>query len=187
MEFLKQHGHCKNCLKPGHFIQQFPCGQKCRKCQRPRHTWLHIEKEPLNQINELSPSKQTLGLVTHDSDLGDRHPVVLTRCKVQIESGDGSTTKARALLDSASFTSFITESLAQHLHLRHRCHSMKVGGIGSSETRLPSHRMVDLNISNHRGKTGSEGNSDAQGHHPSTTLSSPIQSQMEAIVKYPSG
>ena len=31
MVILEQQGHCINCLKPGHFVKQRPCGQKCRK------------------------------------------------------------------------------------------------------------------------------------------------------------
>ena len=56
-------------------------------------------------------------------------------------------------MDSASSTSFIMESLIQRLQLQCRHHSMKVGGIGGSATRLSSCGMVDLNISNHCGKT----------------------------------
>ena len=67
-------------------------------------------------------------------------------------SAHGSMMKARALLVSACSTSFITESLARRLHLCWR-HSMKVSGIGGSSTRLSLRGMVDLNISNHCGKT----------------------------------
>ena len=66
---------------------------------------------------------------------------------------DSSTTKAKALLGLASSTTFITKSLAQCLHLRRRCHSMKVGCIGSSATQFSSHEMVDLSIVNDHGKT----------------------------------
>ena len=57
------------------------------------------------------------GTVTHHSDLGGHQPVVLTTCQVQIVNAEGSTKKARALLDAASSTLFVMKSLAQHLHL----------------------------------------------------------------------
>ena len=95
----------------------------------------------------LSPLKQMPGTVTHHSDLRGHHPVLLTTSQVKIVSADGSTPKSRALLDSASSILFITEGLAQHLLLRRRRHSMKVGGIDGSATRLSSCGMVDLNIS----------------------------------------
>ena len=153
LAILKEHRHCINCLKPGHFIKQCPCSQWCRKCQKPHHTWLHIANEAPKQAKEGSPSKQTSGTVTHHSQSGGRHPVVPTTYQVQIVSADGSTTKARALLNSASSTPFIMESLAQRLHLRRRRHFMKVGVIGGSATKLSSCEMVDLNILNGHGKT----------------------------------
>ena len=110
-------------------------------------------KKGLKQTKEVSPSKQRPGTVTYHSDLGGRHPVVLTTYQVHIVSADSSTTKARALFDSASSTLLITESLAECLHLQHRRYSMQVGSISGSATRLFSCRMVDLNISNHHGDT----------------------------------
>ena len=132
---------------------QCPCGQWCRKCQKPHYTWLHNDKEAPKLAKVVSPSKQRPGTVTYHSQSGGRQPVVLTMCQVRIVSADGSMTKARALLDSASSTLFITESLAQRLHLQRRRHSMKVGGISGSATQLSSRGMVDLNILNGRGKT----------------------------------
>ena len=61
--------------------------------------------------------------------------------------------KARAPLDRASSTSFLTKSLAQRLHLQRRCHSMKVGSISDSATQLSSCGIMDLNISSHGWKT----------------------------------
>ena len=42
---LKQHGLCWNCFKPGHLLKQCPSVQRCRKCQRHHHTWLHLDKK----------------------------------------------------------------------------------------------------------------------------------------------
>ena len=72
---------------------------------------------------------------------------------VQIVSADGSTMKARALLNLASYTSLIMESLAQCLCLRCRHHFMKVSGISSYTARLFSRGMVHLNISSHEEKS----------------------------------
>ena len=42
---LKQNEFCLNCLKPGHILKQCTSIHRCRKCQRPYHTWLHLDKE----------------------------------------------------------------------------------------------------------------------------------------------
>ena len=90
--------------------------------------------------------------------------------------------------DSASSTSFIMKSLAQHLHLQCRCQSLKVGSIDNSATQLCSQGMVDLNIVNGHGKTLAV--EAVVLPKVTTNLPScpvPIQSQMEAFVKRPSG
>ena len=56
MVFLKEHRHCINWLNPGHFVKQFHCGQRCRKCIKPHHSWLHNDKEAHKQTKGVSPS-----------------------------------------------------------------------------------------------------------------------------------
>ena len=85
-------------------------------------------------------------------EVGGHNSVVLM-CEIQIVCADGCTMKARALVDLASSTSFITETLAQCLHLRRQRHSMKVGCIGGSASQLSSCGMVDLSLSSRHGKT----------------------------------
>ena len=43
MSILKSNHLCMNCLKHGHFASKCPSNQKCRKCQKPHHTLLHLE------------------------------------------------------------------------------------------------------------------------------------------------
>ena len=114
MAILKEHEHCIDSLKPAHFVKQCPCGQKCRKCKGPHFTWLHIMTEDWKQKKGVSPFDQTPGTATQRSRLGGHHPIVVM-CQVQTLRTDGSTTKTRALLDSASCTSFSMENLAQLL------------------------------------------------------------------------
>ena len=121
-------------------VKECPCGQRCRKCKKPHHSWLHIDKKAQKQTKGVSLLNQTPGTVMHHSQLGGSHPVVLT-WRVQIVRPDGSTTKAGVLLDSASSTLFIIVTVPLH----------KIGGISSSATRLSSHEIVHLNIPN-RGK-----------------------------------
>ena len=41
---LKSHNYCLNCLRPGHFVRDCKSLYKCKKCQMPHHTLLHIEQ-----------------------------------------------------------------------------------------------------------------------------------------------
>ena len=54
---------------------------------------------------------------------------LLMTCRVLVMSPDGVTTQARALLDSASSSSFISDHLAQHLHLSRRHRQAQITGI----------------------------------------------------------
>ena len=118
----------------------------------PNHTWLHLDKEanPQRQTNaSLSSSESTPGNVTSYTSKSSDHcrQALLMTCQVRLTASDGSTTIARALLDSASSTSFVTERLAQHLHLpRQYCYT-QISGIGSITTHIGSRGVVNFKVS----------------------------------------
>ena len=147
---VRDNGLCLNCLRPGHFANQCSSAQECKKCEKPHHSWLHIttqDKEAKVSDTAL-PRKDNPGdvVTTHTSQSSSSRQVSLMTCQVQVTSPDGHTTKARALLDSASSASFITEHLAQHFHLPRLHHNMKISGIGGASTKSPSRSMVDFKI-----------------------------------------
>ena len=145
MTIVRDNGLCLNCLRPGHFINQCSSTQKC---QKPLHSWLHIntqDKEAKVSDTE-SQCKDDPGIVTtHTSQSSSSRQVLLMTFQVRVTSPDGHVTKARALLDSASSASFVTERLAQHLHLPCRHPDMKISGIGGASTKS-SRGMLDFKI-----------------------------------------
>ena len=96
---------------------------RCRKCQKPHHTLLHLEAPP-----PPSPADSGTHVLTHVAHTCRQ--CLLMTCRVLIMSPDGRTSQERALLDSASSPSFISERLAQHLHLRRRSRQAQITGIG---------------------------------------------------------
>ena len=48
---------CLNCLGPGHFVKQCKSDYRHRKCQRPNHTALHIDKTGYDTFL-LSPNRK---------------------------------------------------------------------------------------------------------------------------------
>ena len=135
VNILKQNVYCLNCLKPGHLLKQCPSVHRCPKCQRPHHTWLHLDKEANSQrrTNEsLSSLENTPGNVMSHTSQSSYYcqQVLLMTCQVRVIASDGFTTIARALLDLASSMSFATEHLAQSLHLWHQYRHMHISGIG---------------------------------------------------------
>ena len=110
LQLVKENGLCLNCLKPGHFAKRCPFTQKCKKCQRSHHSWLHIEQtdEDSNEP-KVPPSRTKQEVATiHVSQLRNCQQVLLMTCQVLVIAPDGSTSRVRALLDSASSASFIT-------------------------------------------------------------------------------
>ena len=102
-----------NCLKPGHFIKQCKSLQRCHKCQKTHHTLLHQDDKP---PEDKPPPTSMVHSHTAQNSTKSQQALFMTSCVLVVSPG-GPTTQARALLDSASSTSFISERLAQHLHL----------------------------------------------------------------------
>ena len=67
-------------------------------------------------------------------------------CRVSVRSPDGHTTQARALLDSASSTSFISERLAQHLHLSRSHRSAQITGIADISYQSLTQSVVHFSV-----------------------------------------
>ena len=68
--------------------------------------------------------------MTNVSQTMQHKQVLLMTYKVQTLGLDGTTMQARALLDSASSTSFITECLTQQFGLKQKRLNISITGIG---------------------------------------------------------
>ena len=135
MGVVKDNKLCLNCLGSGHFLKECPSGQRCKKCHQPHHSWLHVDpkSEDRKASKAGSHSGESSDVVTANVSWTMQHKqVLLMTCKVQILGLDGSVTQARALLDSASSTSFITERLAQRLGLKRKRVDVNITGIGGN-------------------------------------------------------
>ncbi len=155
---LKTNGLCINCLKPGHYVKRCTSSQRCRRCQKPHHTLLHVEVQPETREppptpptsappSAPSPSPPNLtNLPSHvaQGNSKTRQPLLMT-CRILVSSPDGFTTQARAMLDSASSSSFVSERLAQHLRLPRSGRLVQITGIGGV-----SHNSVNQSVSHFR-------------------------------------
>ena len=142
---LKDNKCCMNCLRSGHFVKQCKSLHRCRKCQRPHHTLLHIEAERGSQTDTTSaPSHSAAKPVTSHTAAGLSSNALLMTCRVLIDSPDGSTVEARALLDSASF---VSERLAQTLSLPRSRQSTKISGIAGLSHGSPLQSIASLKVS----------------------------------------
>ena len=113
---LKAHNLCLNCLRSGHFVKQCKSLHRCKVCQRPHHTLLHVDTRD-NQSNAPPSSDTTVKPVTSNAAAGLTSNTLLMTCRILIDAPDGSSVEARAILDSASSASFVSERLSQALCL----------------------------------------------------------------------
>ena len=106
MTIVKGNTLCLNCLRSGHFLRNCPSEQRCKECRKPHHSLLHIATPPKREtelLRDKSPPKEKPAIIsTHVSQLKNCRQILLMTCCVKIVGPDGSTTQARALLDSAS-------------------------------------------------------------------------------------
>lgn len=126
MSIVKSHGLCINCLHPGHQARDCRSSHHCCQCQRPHHTLLHtMTSEPTTNATNTSVSN-------HAATNPETHVLLMTCCVI-MQSPDGTITESRALLDSGSSVSFISQQLAQQLaqqlHLPRSNQSSLISGI----------------------------------------------------------
>ena len=148
---LKENNLCMNCLNSGHFVKHYKSIHKCRKCQRPHHTLLHVETQGDSSTR---PSVSTEPPNSNDPTRIASHTAVrlkssslLMTCRVLVNAPDGSTIEARALLDNASSTSFVSERLAQSLCLPRANQNVRVSGIAGMSHKAPIQSISNFKIS----------------------------------------
>ena len=77
---------------------------------------------------------------------GRQGQVLLMTCQICVLGPDGRTLVARALLDTASWSSFITERLVQHLQLPRQHQHIEITGIGRVMYDMMSRSIVSFGI-----------------------------------------
>lgn len=154
LEFIHNKHLCINCMRAGHNVDNCVFGP-CRKCDK-KHNSLLCETISLN---ECKPSAVTLtsyemsnGTATQLSKI---HPhstaqmnqlksILLPTAIVKIRGQSGGCTHARAVLDSASERSFITQSLRDKIKPKIIQSTFKIHGVGNSATQCIESCFVEL-------------------------------------------
>ena len=115
------------------------------------HTLLHNDSKETPSATSLTGStaqlqappttsspQQDMQRVTFNSSTGSNIPnTLLMTCQLQILAPDGTSIKARALLDSRSTMTFVSECIVQSLGLNRRSR-LTISGIGGISSKSPS-------------------------------------------------
>ena len=127
-ELLRSKNYCLNCLHHGHYTNKCRSLNRCKHCQKRHNTLLHAEIK-----GDLAPKQSVAASSTEETVTPTLHvsigsSILLMTCQVMVETPQG-VIKARALLDTGSSASFVSERLAQSLHLRRFTQNAKIYGI----------------------------------------------------------
>ncbi len=143
---LKSKGMCINCLRPGHYIKDCSSAHRCKKCQKPHHTLLHVEYKGASQNQTPSDTPPVTTPISSNATMGLQSNLLLMTCCVLVEAPDGSTNQARAILDSASSASFISERLAQRLRLPRFNQSTRISGVAGLSCNSSAQSVADFKV-----------------------------------------
>lgn len=108
------------------------------QCQKPHHTLLHVE----NQDNPPSTTP-TNAYERVIAAVGLKTNSLLMTCRVMVSAADGTSVKARAILDSTSSALFLSERLAQSLYLPRSNQNARIAGISH---KFPIQSITTFNI-----------------------------------------
>ena len=136
-----------NCLRPGPFARQCTNMSRCRRCQKSHHTFIHSDSREAEQTETSSHTATAEQATSAHAATGFASNTLLMTCQILVHPPDGTALKARALLDSASSTSFISDRLAQSLRLPKSSQNIKISGVAGLNHQSPLHSVVNFDIS----------------------------------------
>lgn len=131
--FINNANMCHNCLRPGHKTQACRLPGSCRLCKSRHNTLLHLSNNSISTNNNVNNSVTLSALSTSE--------ILLCTAKVRLSNPQSKETiSVRALLDSGSQSSFITEKVKQRLKLPPQPSNVSIVAIGNNSLNLTPER-----------------------------------------------
>lgn len=161
---------CGNCLAQKHFCKDCKSTGRCRTCNKRHHTLLHRDFPPREnrnshreKRNDSKQSKSQEDKNSSDSEGANSSTnthvaipggteVMLATVLVKVCTPTGHTAVVRALIDSGSESSFVSESLTQTLKMKKVKINVKINGLQGEKTASPKY-AVSFEISGAKTET----------------------------------
>lgn len=129
---------CENCLRYGHKVQSCRLPGSCRSCKQKHNTLLHVA-QPNEFPSTSSTQSQNLAAITTNVN----SEVLLCTAQVQLRNPDtNQVLTARALLDSGSQSTFITERIQNELNLAPQPTNVNVVGLSDTPLSIKTKRCA---------------------------------------------
>lgn len=106
--FVKRQKWCKRCLRA--HIDKQKCDKICKKCKKGHSTWLHENRTDNQNENQLTVAHGTFTKVPYE--------MLLATAMIKTYDINGQVVLLRALIDSGSEGSLLTEQAADKLQLK---------------------------------------------------------------------
>jgi len=138
---------CENCLQKNHIARD--CKSRgCFKCGKKHHTSIHQQGYGFNKAGSSGGQRKDVNSLHLQADISH---VILPTAVIRIDTPKRSHS-ARALLDSGSQASFITDKCFRKLKLQRIPSNIKIHGVGETttdtlgKTTITIGSYVDLNF-----------------------------------------
>lgn len=148
---VRAKGLCFNCLKSNHVLGNCPNPTSCRHCGKRHHSSMHKPQgAPTNvghqsRANPFCDDSRATATSTNIHFASGSSQILLSTAIVLIKSNAGHLVPVRALLDSGSQSTFVTEVLATKLGLKRNPTNTFLSGIGQTPIRKAT-TTVDICI-----------------------------------------
>ena len=131
-----------NCLSYNHFSKDCPSTKSCRECSRRHHSLIHRGQSSHRSMQPApaassSTSDTSAHVIPSLKTAQGKDRAFLGTCQATVDAG-GRRQKAKALMDSGSSMSFITNRLIQQLKARKIRESTQFTGV--SQLSVPGAR-----------------------------------------------
>ena len=134
---------CINCLRKGHFSKNC-MSSKCKICGKDHNTLLHVINSQFKRniensnasLNNVSLSEKLQTVSNCSTKSCSNYQTLLPTAELYIVDVHGKRHLARALLDSASQSSFITRNFYDELKLPKHDTNIVVSGIGNGSSQV---------------------------------------------------
>ena len=144
---IKSNNLWMNCLGTNDFVRECKSNHKCKRCQRLHHTLLH-EDFPKDTPSAPSDDSPSSPVTSHTAvNAGLKSSSLLMTYQILIVSPNGSSSEARAILDSASSASFISDHLARTLNLPRLSRNTHITGIAGLSHKSPTQSITNFVVS----------------------------------------
>ncbi|XP_011860279.1 PREDICTED: uncharacterized protein LOC105557609 [Vollenhovia emeryi] len=155
-EHAKKQGACLNCLKLKHTESNCPSGYRCLRCGEKHHSLLHLSDDSATSSKDTTEKKVGISATPKaDTSAGTavtsnvaalacatENQVLLSTAQLTCSNPEGGELTVRALLDSGSEASFVTERVAQSLRLARRRVQVPVSGIQGATSGVATHAVA---------------------------------------------